>query len=52
MKRCKCVIRGTDIVCKSRTHHPTKVMIWGAIAGDEHVFNHLCDFSKFYKDDT
>ena len=42
----------TDIVYKSRTHHPTKVMIWGAIAGDGHVFYHWCDFTKFYKDEA
>ena len=30
----------TDIVYKLRTHHSTKIMIWGAIAGNRHVFYH------------
>ena len=42
-----------DRVPKSCSHHPTKVMLWGAIDSDGRVIFHWCDdFRRFYSDEN
>ena len=33
----------TDQVLKSRTHHPTRALLWGAINSEGDIIFHWCD---------